>query len=67
MPEGGRCYRKVDTGAGLIAAGAKLVAAGVGRWSLLQEGRRRSRTGSSGAELVAAGAVSKGIRLDFLN
>ena len=84
---------------GLVAAGAELVAAGAGRWSLLQKGGHRCRTGfcwsrkvvagsrlaaadicrcrtgscfcrevvAGAGVVVAAGAVSKGIRLDFLN
>ena len=115
MPEGGHWFRtssywcrKVVTDSGLVAAGAELVVAVAGRWSLMQDSARWSKAGSCwcrtgsywcrkvvvGAGLVAAspgkwspvqewelllqgsglrckkvvvGAVSKGIRLDFLN
>ena len=30
-------YRKVDAGAGLVTAGAKVAAAGAGRWSPMQD------------------------------
>ena len=50
----------MDAVAGLVTAGAELVVAGAGRWSLLPESGRRCKK-------VADGAVSKGIRLDFLN
>ena len=53
----GICWcRKVVTGSGLVAAGAELVAAGAGRWSLLQEGGRQSRTCSCFCREVVAGA-----------
>ena len=53
----GICYcRKVVAGSGLIAAGAELVAAGARRWSLLQEGGRRCRTGSCFCREVVADA-----------
>ena len=38
--------RRVVASAGLVAASAELVAAGAGRWSLLQEGGSRCRSGS---------------------
>ena len=51
MQEGDCWCRKVDAGAGLVAAGA-------GRWPLLQEGGCQCRTGSSfGKEVVASAGV----------
>ena len=57
----GSCwYRKVVAGAGLVAAFA-------GKWSLLQEWLLLLQGSGHQCKKVAAGAVSKGIRLDFLN
>ena len=64
---GSCCCRKVVAGSGLVAAGA-------GRWSLVQGSGRLCRTGScccrkvvAGAGLVVAGTISEGIRLGFQN
>ena len=57
----GSCWcRKVDAGAGLVAASA-------GKWSPVQEWYLLLQGSGRRCKKVTTGAVSKGIRLDFLN
>ena len=50
-----------------MVTGAGLVAAGAGKWSPEQEWKLLPQGSGRRCKKVAAGAVSKGIRLDFIN